>query len=89
VVILDVAREAVKPLLSSVMHPNYDHSCMLAWCLQGFEGALKAGATEVAIFGAASEAFSQRNLNCSIADSLKRFGEVAAAARKHNIAVRG
>jgi len=57
--------------------------------LKGFEAARAAGATEVAIFGAASEAFSRKNINCSIADSLERFRPVAEAARDANIRVRG
>ena len=57
--------------------------------LKGFEAARAAGATEVAIFGAASEAFSKKNINCSIAESLERFGPVVGAAKKENIAVRG
>ncbi|TAK45316.1 MAG: hydroxymethylglutaryl-CoA lyase [Betaproteobacteria bacterium] len=57
--------------------------------LKGFEAARAAGATEVAIFGAASEAFSKRNINCSIAESLERFRPVAQAAREANITVRG
>jgi hydroxymethylglutaryl-CoA lyase len=57
--------------------------------LKGFEAARAAGATEVAIFGAASEAFSQKNINCSIAESLDRFRPVAAESRKHGIKVRG
>jgi hydroxymethylglutaryl-CoA lyase len=57
--------------------------------LKGFEAARAAGATEVAIFGAASEAFSKKNINCSIAESLERFRPVADAAKKENIAVRG
>ncbi|MFL6570889.1 MAG: hydroxymethylglutaryl-CoA lyase [Burkholderiales bacterium] len=57
--------------------------------LKGFEAARAAGATEVAIFGAASEAFSQKNINCSIAESLERFRPVAEAATKHNVKVRG
>jgi hydroxymethylglutaryl-CoA lyase len=57
--------------------------------LKGFESARAAGATEVAIFGAASEAFSKRNINCSIAESLERFAPVAEAARSANIKVRG
>jgi len=57
--------------------------------LKGFEAALAAGATEVAIFGAASEAFSQRNINCSIAESLDRFQPVVDAARAAGIPVRG
>ena len=57
--------------------------------LKGFEAALAAGATEVAIFGAASEAFSKKNVNCSIAESLERFGRVAEAARGANVRLRG
>jgi hydroxymethylglutaryl-CoA lyase len=57
--------------------------------LQGFERAVAAGADEVAIFAAASEAFSQKNINCSIAESLKRFHKVMSAAKDRNIAVRG
>jgi hydroxymethylglutaryl-CoA lyase len=57
--------------------------------LKGFEAARAAGATEVAIFGAASEAFSKKNINCSIAESLERFRPVAEAARAANVKVRG
>jgi len=57
--------------------------------LKGFEAARAAGATEVAIFGAASEAFSRKNINCSIAESLERFRPVAEAAREAGIKVRG
>ena len=57
--------------------------------LKGFEAARAAGATEVAIFGAASESFSRRNINCSIAESLDRFLPVAEAAEKNNVKVRG
>jgi hydroxymethylglutaryl-CoA lyase len=57
--------------------------------LKGFEAARAAGAPEVAIFGAASEAFSQKNINCSIAESLERFRPVAAESQKHGIKVRG
>ncbi|MDO3383318.1 hydroxymethylglutaryl-CoA lyase [Gilvimarinus algae] len=56
---------------------------------KGFERAQAAGADEVAIFAAASEAFSEKNLNCSIAESLDRFAEVARAAREHAIPLRG
>jgi hydroxymethylglutaryl-CoA lyase len=62
---------------------------VLAPNLKGFEAARAAGATEVAIFGAASEAFSKKNINCSIAESLERFRPVAEAARKANVKVRG
>ena len=57
--------------------------------LKGFEAALAAGAEEVAVFAAASEAFSQQNINCSIAESLERFRPVLAAAQHHHIRVRG
>jgi len=57
--------------------------------LKGFEAALAAGATEVAIFGAASESFSRRNINCSIAESLERFTPVAEAARAAGVKLRG
>jgi hydroxymethylglutaryl-CoA lyase len=57
--------------------------------LRGFEEAVAAGATEVAVFAAASETFSQRNINCSIAESLDRFAPVLAAARAANVQVRG
>ncbi len=57
--------------------------------LKGFEAARAAGATEVAVFGAASESFSKKNINCSIAESLERFRPVAEAAHKAGIKVRG
>lgn len=57
--------------------------------MQGFKAALAAGAKEIAIFGAASETFSQKNINCSIAESLQRFADVIAAAKEHQIKVRG
>jgi len=57
--------------------------------LKGFEGALAAGVDEVAVFAAASEAFSQKNINCSIDESLARFEPVMAAAQEAGIAVRG
>ncbi|MDH5577390.1 MAG: hydroxymethylglutaryl-CoA lyase [Betaproteobacteria bacterium] len=57
--------------------------------LKGFEAARAAGATEVAVFGAASESFSKKNINCSIAESLERFRPVAEAARQADIKVRG
>ncbi len=57
--------------------------------LRGFEAAVEAGATEVAVFAAASETFSQHNINCTIAESLERFAPVFAAARAANVRVRG
>lgn len=63
----------------SVLTPN----------LRGFENALAAGAKEIEIFGAASETFSQKNINCSIAESLEKFSAVADAAKQHGIKIRG
>jgi len=63
----------------SVLTPN----------MKGFEGALAAGVDEIVVFGAASEAFSQKNINCSIAESIERFAPVVEAARANGIAVRG
>lgn len=57
--------------------------------LQGFDAAVAAGVDEIAIFGAASETFSRKNINCSIAESLERFAPVAAAARAKGMRVRG
>ena len=59
------------------------------WPLQGFELALDAGAKEVVIVAAASEAFSQWDSNCSIAESLARFEHLVMAARGAGVAVRG
>ncbi|MEY5097502.1 MAG: hypothetical protein RJA36_221 [Pseudomonadota bacterium] len=63
----------------SVLTPN----------LKGFEAALADRPDEIVVFGAASEAFSQRNINCSIAESIARFAPVVAAALAAGIAVRG
>ncbi|KAM9786558.1 hydroxymethylglutaryl-CoA lyase, mitochondrial [Syngnathus typhle] len=57
--------------------------------LKGFQAAVKAGASEVAIFGAASEMFSKKNINCSVDESLRRFDEVVKAAKEAGVPVRG
>jgi hydroxymethylglutaryl-CoA lyase len=78
----DQVLAALKPkagLRYAVLTPN----------MQGFEDAVAAGAEEVAIFGAASETFSQKNINCSIEESFQRFMPIASAARQKGIAVRG
>jgi hydroxymethylglutaryl-CoA lyase len=61
----------------------------LAPNLRGFEDAVAAQVSEVAVFAAASQAFSQRNINCSISESLERFTPVMEAARQHGLKVRG
>ena len=63
----------------SVLTPN----------MKGFEAAALSKPDEIVVFAAASEAFSQRNINCSIAESIERFRPVVAAARENNIYVRG
>ena len=63
----------------SVLTPN----------MKGFESALLSKPDEVVVFGAASEAFSQKNINCSIAESIERFAPVVKAARDAGISVRG
>ncbi|WP_394176657.1 hydroxymethylglutaryl-CoA lyase [Thalassotalea litorea] len=57
--------------------------------LKGLQAAIDAEADEVAIFGAASQRFSQKNINCSIEESLERFHDVVIQARQHNLRVRG
>ncbi|XP_048780389.1 hydroxymethylglutaryl-CoA lyase, mitochondrial-like isoform X1 [Ostrea edulis] len=57
--------------------------------LKGFKDAVSCGVSEVAIFGAASETFSKKNINCSISESLQRFEEVMKAARELQMPVRG
>lgn len=57
--------------------------------MKGMEAAVAAGVREVAVFAAASESFSQKNINCSIRESLERFEPVLAEAKKHAIKVRG
>lgn len=57
--------------------------------LQGFEAAVAAGADQVAVFAAASEAFSQKNINCSVDESLARFAPLMTAAQRLGVRVRG
>ena len=68
-----------KEVVYSVLTPN----------LRGFENAVEANADEVAIFTSASEGFCQKNINCSIAESIERFTPIMDAAKLKNIPVRG
>ena len=81
-------RDASEVLSGIERRPGVTYS-VLTPNLKGFERALEAGTTEVAVFGAASEAFSQKNINCSISESVERFRPVVAAAQKNRIRVRG
>ncbi|WP_025916700.1 hydroxymethylglutaryl-CoA lyase [Herminiimonas sp. CN] len=76
-VMAGIARQ--RGVVYSVLTPN----------MQGFAAALAAKADEVVIFGSASEAFSQKNINCSIAESIARFRDVAQAAKQHGLRLRG
>ena len=76
-VMAGIARQS--GVLYSVLTPN----------LKGFEAALAGKPDEIVVFGAASEAFSQKNINCSIAESIERFAPVVQAALDAGIAVRG
>ena len=57
--------------------------------IKGMEAALKCGVKEIAVFGAASEAFTQKNIKCSIDESITRFEQVMEMAKTNNIKVRG
>lgn len=57
--------------------------------IKGLQAAIESGAKEVAIFGAASESFSQKNINCSIAESIQRFEAVVDRAKQHGLRIRG
>lgn len=76
-VMAGIARDS--GVLYSVLTPN----------LKGFEAAVASRPDEIVVFGAASEAFSQKNINCSIAESIERFAPVVQAALDASIAVRG
>lgn len=69
-------------------HPGISYP-VLTPNLKGYQSALAAGAKEVAVFGAASESFSQKNVNCGTAEAIERFRCVLEAAKKDNIKVRG
>ena len=68
--------------------PGVSYSALVP-SMQGFQAALAAGVDEIAVFGAASETFSQKNINCSIEESMERFAAVIDAARNNGIPVRG
>ncbi|HCI31295.1 MAG TPA: hydroxymethylglutaryl-CoA lyase, partial [Psychrobacter sp.] len=68
-----------KDVCYSVLVPN----------MRGFDNAIAYRPDEIVIFGSASETFSQKNINCSIDESIERFAPVAAAAKAQGIKVRG
>lgn len=80
--------DGAKVLAGIDRNPGVSYSALTP-NLQGFENAIAAGVDEVAVFASASETFSQRNINCSIAESLERFQPVFTAAGDAKIPVRG
>lgn len=80
--------EIMKALSSKKRLPGVTYS-VLTPNIKGLKAALECGATEVAIFGAVSETFTQKNINCSISESLKRFEDVANEVSKARIKMRG
>ena len=82
------AADVMAAIMKTARRPGVSYPVLVP-NMKGFEQALAAGAQEIAVFAAASEAFSQKNINCSIAESLARFRPVAEVARQHGIAVRG
>ncbi|XP_050234803.1 hydroxymethylglutaryl-CoA lyase, mitochondrial-like isoform X2 [Mercurialis annua] len=78
-----------KDVMTAIRYFEHARFPVLIPNLKGFEAAVAAGAKEVAIFASASESFSKSNINCSIEDSLVRYSDVALAARKLSIPIRG
>ena len=81
-------------VMAELANPNFidNHETkfpVLTPNIKGFENAIMAGAKEVAVFAAASESFSQKNINCSIEQSIQRFQSIFARAKELNIPVRG
>lgn len=74
---------------SLMLVPNHTAPPLPSLPLQGFHNAVAHGAREVAVFASATEAFSKNNINCTIAESLKRYADVCAAAKAQGVPVRG
>ena len=71
------------------LNPSHATYTALTPNMRGLERAIECNVKEIAVFAAASEAFSQKNINCSIDESLEKFKAVTQKAKEHNIAVRG
>ena len=76
-------------VMSGIRRQATVHYSVLVPNLKGYAAAVQDQPDEIVVFGAASEAFSQKNINCSIAQSIERFAPVVQAALDHGIAVRG
>ncbi|MFN0193619.1 MAG: hydroxymethylglutaryl-CoA lyase [Aestuariivirga sp.] len=81
--------EGTAEVLSAFKHRTDVSFPVLVPNEKGFDAALAAGVKEVAIFAAASETFSRKNINCSIAESMSRFAPVAGKAKQHGVKLRG
>ncbi len=82
-----LVKRAIKARKQGTLSSNMKFSALVP-NMRGFENSLRSGIEEVAIFGAASETFSQKNINTSISQSLKNFEEVVAAAKRNKKKVR-
>lgn len=76
-------------LYAALPKPTDIHLSLLTPNLKGLDAALAVGCKEVAVFTAASETFTQKNINCSIAESLDKFAELMQKAKSHGVKVRG
>lgn len=85
---LELVKTILKEQAAGVISKEVRFSCLVP-NVRGMEDALKSGIQEVAIFGACSELFSKKNINCSIAESFIRFRQVMEMAQYHKIRVRG
>jgi hydroxymethylglutaryl-CoA lyase len=85
---IELVKQVLKEQEAGAISKDVRFSCLVP-NVRGMEDALKSGIQEVAIFGACSESFSKKNINCSIAESFIRFRQVMEMARYHQIRVRG
>lgn len=76
-------------VMAGIKRPTQVEYSVLVPNMRGFEAAIECDVSQVVIFASASEAFSERNINCSVADSIKRFEPIAAAARETGVSLRG
>lgn len=76
-------------VIAGINQPKQNRYWALVPNEKGMFNAIEAGVKHIAVFAAASETFSQRNINCSIAESIERFVPVANLAKQHNIVMRG
>ncbi|TVU50754.1 hypothetical protein EJB05_02143, partial [Eragrostis curvula] len=78
-----------KDVLNGIVHLPNVRFPVLTPNLMGFQAAIAAGAKEIAVFASASESFSKSNINCTIEESLVRYRDVTAAAKRHGLCIRG